>query len=433
MVRKHSELCIFALAIIVNVVLSKDTGYCEAPIPQPLIPNPATSTLIQAFVLSRHGDRSPLYALPKEYDDKRIYWNCTLPTPMRSLTSNKTLSDGAGIYFLYEQYGTGIFGKQEVWNGNCQTGQLTQIGGEMCTRMGAGLRSVYVDKFHLLPETLTQKDADMIHLRTTDFVRTRESLASLMEGLYPTDKRLGVYLPVSIIPVSTDYLHPNVGSCARLGQLIVSNTQKSTEWMRRFASVKAVLDKVNEIGGTQHNSVFDDNYTVDGWADVLHARECHGKPYPCTADGKTCITQDMADTLYEVDNWDCCNMYLGDETQRLAAGPFFVDVATAFTNRASTGKGPRYIHYSAHDSTIATVLAALKYDGGFPPYASTVRFELWQTQGGSSPQYAVQMIYNNNVIRPPECSSDMCPLNQFQSMVSSRLTIHDKVKECARQ
>jgi len=430
----HKLYILGIIAIIINIVYSKDTAYCEAPIPTPIIPNPTNSQLLQVFVLSRHGDRSPLFAIPKEYNDNRIFWNCTLPTPLRSLTTDKTLSSGSGIYFLYENYGSGIFGTKQVWNGNCQTGQLTQIGGEMCTRMGAGLRNIYVDKFHLLPETITQKDADEIfHLRTTDFVRTRESLASLMEGLYPTDKRLGVYIPVSIIPVSTDYLHPNSGACPRLGQLITNNTVNNAEWKRRYQSVKAVLDKVNEIGGTKGSSTFDDNYTVGAWADVFHARECHGMPFPCTEDGATCVSQDMADALYEVDNWQACNAYIGDETERLSAGPFFVDVANAFSSRVSSGKGPKYIHYSAHDSTIAIVLASLKYDGGFPPYASTVRFELWQTQTGSSPQYAVQIIYNNRVIRPPECGDDMCPLNQFQGMVNSRLTIRDKDKECAKK
>jgi len=421
------------VCVISCIALGKDTAYCEAPYPDVFIPNPATSKLLQVFVLSRHGDRSPLYAIPNEFKDKRIVWNCTLPIPLRALTSDKSLSAGSGIYIIYEKYGTGIFGVEQVWNGNCQTGQLTQVGGEMCTRMGAGFRNVYVNKFQLLPETLTQSDADsMIHLRCTDFVRTRDSLASVMEGLYPTDKRPGVYIPVSIIPVSTDYLHPNSGSCPRLGQLVANNTYKNAEWMQHFNDVKPILDKVNLIGGSKGSSIFDDNYTVDGWADVLHSRECHGLPFPCTEDGKTCVTQDMADALYQADNWNAAHEYAGDETARLASGPIFTDIANYFATRISTGKGPRYIHYSAHDSTVSSLLAGLKYDGGFPPYASSVRFELWQTQEGSSPQYGVQMIYNNKLIRPPECSDDMCPYNQFQGMISSRLTIRDKDKECAR-
>jgi len=426
---------LFFVVIVAStfIVFAGDTDYCEAPLPLSIVPNPITSTLLQVIVISRHGDRSPTNAIPNETKDTRISWNCTLPAPMRSLTANSTLNSGAGIYFLYANHGAGIFGNEDGWNGNCQTGQLTQLGGEICTRMGTGLREVYVDKFQLLPDTLTPKDTDLFHLRTTDYPRTRESLASLMEGLYPAEKRVGVFLPVDIIPVETDYLHPNSGACARLGQLIDNNTYKNPEWMKKFNSVKDIFDRINDIGGTKDSSTFNSNYDVSNWADVLHARECHNMPYPCKADGKTCITQDMVDAICEVDSWDSCRCYIGDETNRLAAGPFFVDVATYFTDRVSSGRGPRYIHYSAHDSTIATVLASLKYDGGFPPYASTMRFELWQTSAGSNPQYAVQMIYNNKVVRPPECSADMCPLNEFQGMVNSRLTIKNAAKECARK
>jgi len=421
---------VLAVVMTACIVVAKDPGYCEAPIPAAMPPTPSTSKLIQAFVLSRHGDRSPLYAIPNEFKDERIVWNCTLATPVRALTSDKTLTSGSGIYYLYENYGTGIFGRQEVWNGNCQTGQLTKLGGEMCTRMGAGLRNVYVDKYQLLPDTLTPETANLVHLRTTDFARTRESLASVMEGLYPTDKRAGVYLPVTIIPVSTDYLHPNAGCCVRLGQLVTNNTINNPEWMSRFNSVKTIIDKINVIAGTRGSSIFDDNYTVDGWADVLHSRECHNLPFPCNEDRSVCVTQEMADAIYPVNDWESCNQYMGDETSKLAAGPFFVDINDAFTAMATTGKGPKYIHYSAHDSTVAMVLAALKFDGGFPPYASTVRFELWQTGDN---QYAVQMVYNNQVIRPPDCSNAMCPFNEFQAMVNSRLTIRDKTAECARK
>jgi len=424
------------LAIIIAsaaIALATDRSYCEAPHPVPIVPNPVTSTLLQVFVLSRHGDRSPLFSVPKERKDKRVHWNCTLAAPIRSLTTNKSLTSGAGIYFLYDNNGAGVFGNEDGWNGNCATGQLTEVGGEMCTRMGAGLREIYIDKFHLLPDSLTAKDVEMFYLRTTDYPRTHESLASLMEGLYPVDKHLGVYLPVHIIPVATDYLHPNVAACPRLGQLVLENSVKNSEWMKRFNNVKPIIDKINVMVGTKGNPTWDNNYTVDTWADVFHARECHNMPYPCSQDGQTCVTQDMVDAICDLDSWQCAHMYIGNETSRLSSGPFFMDVYNAFATRVSSGKGPRYLHYSAHDSTIASVLAGLNYDGGFPPYASTVRIELWQTASGSSPQFAVQMIYNNRVIRPPECSADMCPLKQFQDMISSRLTIRDAARECAKK
>jgi len=163
---------------------------------------------------------------------------------------------------------------------------------------------------------------------------------------------------------------------------------------------------------------------------VFHARQCHSMPLPCSQDGQTCVSDDMADKVFDFGGWAYCRIYAGDELNRLTAGPIFMEISDFFNDRINANKGPRYVHFSAHDGTIAKALAALKYNCTFPPYASTLRFELWQTESGSSPKYAVQIIYNNQVIRPPECSDNMCPLDDFLGMIKKRLTVHDLAKEC---
>jgi len=205
------------------------------------------------------------------------------------------------------------------------------------------------------------------------------------------------------------------------------------DWMKRYLQLKPTLDAINKIAGTTNVSAFDDGYSGGAWPDIFHSRECHNMPYPCSEDGQTCVTQDMVDKVYDFGSWAYCRIYGGDELNRLTGGPVLMDISGRFTDRIS-GRGARYVHYSAHDTTLAIVLAALKQeDCGYLPYASTMRFELWQTESGSSPKYAVQIIFNNKIIRPPECSADMCPLEEFQNMIKSRLTINDVQKECAKQ
>lgn len=489
MIRGCANCVIVLLAAVAALVGATDRGYCEAPHPVAVPPDPITSQLLQVVVLSRHGDRSPLRPIPNEYLDKRVVWNCSFRAPLRAFTADArlqsttfvfflfslslyftthfthvslkkttkttfftitiTTTTNRGLYYLYDEHGTGVFGDNSSWNGNCEAGQLTARGGEMCAQMGAGLREIYVDKFGLLPAALGAGDADLLYLRTTDFVRTRESLASLMEGLYPADRRAGVYLPVHVVATDADYMHPNVVACPRLAQLVEKNTVANPEWMAHFARVRPVLARVNALAGTANMSGFDSAYTVDAWADILHARECHDLPYPCARDGRACVTQDMVDALADAAAWEAAHLYAGDEAQRLAAGPFFMDLARIFAARVSHGthstqgarmphastraSTARYHHYSAHDSTIDTVVSALKVDGGFPPYASTVRFELWQTAPAPAPAYAVQIVYNNRVLQPPECSAPMCPLSDFLAMVNTRLTIRNKDLECARR
>jgi len=415
-----------------GIAFASDLEYCEAPYPVAVAPNPVTSTLMQVVVVSRHGDRSPQHAVPHEHKDTRITWNCTLRVPMRSLTTIKALNYSTGLFFLYEDESTGTFGDDKLWNGNCQPGQLTLEGGQMCTRLGAGLRSIYVDKFHLLPQTLTGSDLKLIELRTTDIQRTHESLASVIEGLYPADKRPGVYIPVHKHPAQNSVLYANVYQCPRIQQLMQLNIVNNKEWRERYLKLKPVLDTINQITDAVNVSVFNDGYSSGAWPDVFHARGCHNLPLPCSKDGKTCVTSDMADKIFDFGAWAYCRIYDGDEINRLTAGPMLVDISNHFSVRI-TGKGPRYVHYSAHDSTLAMTLSALKIGCGFIPYASSMRFELWQTQSGYSPKYGVQIVFNNKVIRPPECSADMCTLEEFQNMVSSRLTIKDVKKECAKQ
>jgi len=386
------------------------------------------------FVLSRHGDRSPISVVPTEFNDTRIRWNCSLANPSRSLTTDKTLDSATGSYFLYADNDEGIFGSENgsPWHGNCQSGQLTRIGGEMCTRMGAGMRDIYVDKFHLLPDVLTKDNLkDTIYVRSTDIPRTRESLTSVLEGLYPADRRQGVYIPVTVYPQSIEYIAPNNIKCPRIEEVMIANVMNNKDWWKKFMSVKDILDEINNIAGTKGDSTFDNNVTVSAWSDVFRARSCHNLPYPCTPDGKTCVTQDMVDAIIDVGTWETSQIYAGDEIARLGAGSIFADISKFFEDRVSSGKGPKYIHYSAHDVSISVFIAG--YTGTCdidPAYASSVRVELWQTGEG---QYAVQTIYNNNVIRAPECDSDMCPLDQYLNMIKSRLTINDVKKECARQ
>lgn len=332
---------------------------------------------------------------------------------------------------MYAGEDEGIFGNESYWNGNCQIGQLTKLGGEMCTRMGAALRQVYVDTYHLLPEALTQNDLGYFRLRSTIVPRAQESILSMLEGLYPADKRPGVYIPITLYSEERDYAYPNALKCPRITQVLINNIVQNPEWLPRMQAIKDVLDQINTIANTTDDPSMNDQYTVGSWDDVFRARLCNDLPLPCSEDGQTCVTQEMADTVLEVGNWETPRLFGGDELALLGGGPLFCDISKTFADRVSTGSGPKYIHYSAHDTTLYSLLAGLKFLGNYTPFASTIRFELWQTSNDPTPEYGVQIIFNNEIIRPPECGDDLCTLKQFEDMISSRLTIRDLAKECA--
>jgi Histidine phosphatase superfamily (branch 2) len=64
-------------------------------------------------------------------------------------------------------------------------GQLTDTGRQTMARLGAHIRSVYVDKLGFLPSTWSQTAVESFYLRSSNFPRTFESVHSILCGLYP--------------------------------------------------------------------------------------------------------------------------------------------------------------------------------------------------------------------------------------------------------
>lgn len=88
--------------------------------------------------------------------------------------------------------------------------------------------------------------------------------------------------------------------------------------------------------------------------------------------------------------------------------------------------------YSAHDSTIANVLNALGlFQPHFPPYASSIMFELYQTKS----DYYVQIFYKNTTseqltpMNIPRCGPK-CTLSQLNTIYEAILPTRDFDTEC---
>merc|ERR1719391_1260612 len=101
------------------------------------------------------------------------------------------------------------------------------------------------------------------------------------------------------------------------------------------------------------------------------------------------------------------------------------------------GKKPKRMYvYSAHDDTVAPLLAALKvYNDLAPPYASAVLVELWENDAGAGPFVRVYF-RNDTSITPrspllltiPGCSAD-CPWSQFLQLTQDVIP-EDYEQEC---
>lgn len=93
--------------------------------------------------------------------------------------------------------------------------------------------------------------------------------------------------------------------------------------------------------------------------------------------------------------------------------------ATAASSLQATSWPVRFMHYSAHDTTIFPILASLNnFDGVAPHYGAHLLFELHQQAGTN--EYFVRMFYDDTALIPPFCDGKAdCPFSAFAQHVTS--------------
>lgn len=413
-----SNLLLTAAAFLLALASAGSDPYCEAPVPQYVAPEPANSELIQVISVSRHGDRSPLAVLPHEGEEEGVTWECALPV-------YETVSNTPGYQHEYIRP-TGAHASH-MWKGNCTDGQLTLRGGMQCYNMGAALRSIYITKLNFLPSNY---DPTKLYVESSEFERTRESMMSMMLGFYPPSTRNGQQIHFRIQSGAASQLYPNDKLCPRISTLWAGNKEQE-EWKARMAAIAPILEKLHRIGKTGGLSAWKSEKSVGSWHDTLRARSCHGLPLPCSEDGSECVTAEEAQKIFDQADYENMHLYDGEEVQRLSIGTFaqrLVDLfnKTIFLNGENDYY--KYLHFSAHDSTIVALLAAFKNPIVFPPYASTLIFELWKNK--STGEFMLRLMFNGEPVALPDCSSTMCPFDEFYDMVYSRLIVKDVDQEC---
>lgn len=126
--------------------------------------------------------------------------------------------------------------------------------------------------------------------------------------------------------------------------------------------------------------------------------------------------------------------YHTDVLRRLRGGPLLSDIISRFEAKArgALGDKPKLYAYSAHDTTLAAMLAAMGiYPKQFPHYASVVMLELHSKSG----QWIVE-VYHKNVTdvdtlyhyHIPSCD-DPCTLDRFRTTLKRYLPV-DWTSEC---
>ncbi|XP_012292486.2 2-phosphoxylose phosphatase 1 isoform X1 [Aotus nancymaae] len=337
--------------------------------------------LVSVHVFIRHGDRYPLYVIPKT---KRPEIDCTLvanrkPYHPKLEAFISHMSKGSGASFESPLNSLPLYPNHPL----CEMGELTQTGVVQHLQNGQLLRDIYLKKHKLLP---TDWSADQLYLETTGKSRTLQSGLALLYGFLPDFDWKKIYFrhqPSALFcsgscycPVRNQYLEKEQRRQYLL-RLKNSQLEKTYGEMAKIVDVPTKqLRAANPI-------------------DSMLCHFCHNVSFPCTRNGcvdmehfKVIKTHQIEDEKERREK----KLYLGYSL--LGAHPILNQTISRMQRATEGRKEELFALYSAHDVTLSPVLSALGLsEARFPRFAARLIFELWQDREKPS-EHSVRILYN---------------------------------------
>ncbi|TKX18542.1 hypothetical protein C1H76_9331 [Elsinoe australis] len=371
-------------------------------------------------VIHRHHKRTPYAA--NTFPTETYGWDCSdqglfyygAPLPVTDDTSAST------YWSVYTSSSNPL--RAPGFPGNCQFPQITTTGLRDSHQHGLDLASVYINLLSFLPTTY---DPSLSTFRVTSNTITSQVASALIPGLYPSLSSIPT--PLLIQPSAIDSLQPSY-SCPASTSLYSSYASGSTTpgpWANHLSlssSLYTTLDALSTVPPTSSEW----HVSWDHYFDNLSARQCHALPLPCSpTDPTNCVSQEQADAVYRLGQWEYSYTYraAGEQTLRAAVAGYGIWVAElADTLRGKAGlagdKGQadkvRYRHNVAHDGSVSRLLSILQVERMvWPGMGAEVVFELFSR--GEGKEWFVRVLWGGQVLRsssPALGVMDMVPLDR---------------------
>ncbi|XP_028917679.1 2-phosphoxylose phosphatase 1 isoform X1 [Ornithorhynchus anatinus] len=337
--------------------------------------------LVSVHVLIRHGDRYPLYAIPKT---KRPDIDCTL------VASRKPYHPKLEAFISHMARGTeglldGALSSLPLYPSHplCEMGELTQTGVVQHLRNGQLLRDIYLKKHRLLPDDWTAKH---LYLETTGKSRTLQSGLALLYSLLPDFdwKKINFRHQWSTIFCS--------GNC----DCPMRNHYLEEEQRRQYSlRVKNSLLEKTYVEMAKIVGIPTRQLRAANPIDSMLCHFCHNVSFPCTRNG--CIDLEhfkVIKTHQLEDERERRDKKLYFKYARLASHPILNQTVNRLQRIAGGSREEVFVLYSAHDVTLSPVLSALGIsEARFPRFAARLVFELWQ-DGKNPSEHFVRILYN---------------------------------------
>ena len=272
---------------------------------------------------------------------------------------------------------------------------------------------MYHDLLGFLPDDVSDK----VTYRVTNNVITSQVAGMLINGMYSPSSPL----PLRIQPTGIDSLEPQY-SCPAASSLYSSYGvgSKASNWTAHLTAASSLYNSLDSISGIPSDST-DWHKSFDHYYDNLSARQCHAKTLPCSiADPSKCVTQEQANTVYRLGQYEYSFIYRdAPQSLRAAVGSYGVFLAELAQNiRDAVGGKSRiiYRHNVAHDGSVSRLLSILQVEVMvWVGMGSEVVFEIYMREGYGGKRY-IRILWGGQVLHssnPSLGKVDMLDLDVF--------------------
>ncbi|XP_023280791.1 2-phosphoxylose phosphatase 1 isoform X1 [Seriola lalandi dorsalis] len=428
--------------------ISEAYGYCNTPNRTEQAwegHSPADYKLLSVQVMIRHGDRYPLYSIPKT---KRPAIDCSLSIsrrPSHPLLNSFINHMGQGGRGHWESPLVSV--PRLPSHSVCEMGELTQTGVVQHLRNGQLLHQAY-KRHNLLPADWSPRQ---LWVETTGKSRTLQSGLAFLYGFHPDFdwRKLTVRHQWSTLfcgsacdcPARNRYLEEEQKRQYRLRVADTELERTYADMARTLGLLTRQLRAANPI-------------------DSLLCHLCHGLSFPCVPMGDSgaggCLTMAQFAVIRRQqldDEVDRRRVGLYRKYAILAMYPYLNRTAAKMERVAKSseaGRQPRagseevFTLSSAHDVTMAPLLSALGLEEArFPRFAARVVFELWKSPPATQGQLKkragkvdksktkdgelfIRVLYNGEDVtfhttfcrsHDRHAGQPLCPLKNFLSFV----------------
>jgi hypothetical protein len=280
-------------------------------------------------------------------------------------------------------------------------GALTEEGRQQEFQLGQNFRLEYVDQTHLLPQELHEGS---VFVRSTETQRTLRSAQAALEGLYPMETRPlvnGAPLDISVEVVKKeedDLLL--VKPSKNILSIIKVYYMERSRWKEVRERLKHKLPFWSKATGFDLENA--DQFGL--LADNLFIRRLHQIPFPSGIDSQS------ADEIISTSDWLMIQKFRMPEVSEPTGRNFLSAVSKYFRQGIQAESELKYVLFSAHDSSIMSVLNTLgvPFDQ-VPRFASRLNFSLIKEDKG----YFVKVTLNGKPLLIQRCQELLCPLERF--------------------